>query len=76
MPSPILTRMSEATRLEQLVREDERERFYARLCVQAYPEKKLEIEVPDQPVFLSGAPDLYAQMLDKLVTNAVIGYAA
>src|SRR5262245_57009593 len=67
----ILTRMSEATRLEQLVRQPERERFDARLCVQGYPEKKLEIEVPEQPVWLSGAPDLYAQMLDKLIANAL-----
>ena len=66
----ILTRMGEATRLEQLVRQPERERFDARKCVQGYPEKNLEVEVPDQPVWLSGAPDLYAQMLDKLVANA------
>jgi len=67
----ILTRMSEATRLEQLVRAEARERFDARRCVEGYPEKKLEIEVPGEPVWLSGAPDLYAQMVDKLVANAV-----
>ncbi len=67
----ILTRMSEATRLEQLVRQGERERFDARKCVQGYPEKNLEIEVPGQPVWLSGAPDLYAQMVDKLIANAL-----
>ena len=67
----ILTRMSEATRLEQLVRAEKRERFDARRCVEGYPEKKLEVEVPDEPVWLSGAPDLYAQMVDKLIANAV-----
>jgi len=67
----ILTRMSEATRLEQVVRSGERERFDARKCLQSYPEKKLEIEVPEQPVWVSGAPDLYAQMLDKLIANAM-----
>src|SRR5262245_22821413 len=70
----ILTRMSEATRLEQLVRQPERERFDARDVVRGCVhgvERKIEVEVPDEPVWLSGAPDLYAQMLDKLVTNAV-----
>jgi len=70
----ILTRMSEATRLEQLIRQPERERFDARDVVRGCVhgvERKIEIEVPEQPVWLSGAPDLYAQMLDKLVTNAV-----
>jgi dedicated sortase system histidine kinase len=67
----ILTRMSEATRLEQLVRQPEREPFDARKCVQGYSEKRLEVEVPDEPVWLSGAPDLYAQMLDKLIANAL-----
>jgi len=71
----LLTRMAEATRLEQLVRKEERETFDARDvvrgCAYAYPQKKFEIEVPDTPVPLRGAPDLYAQMLDKLVSNAV-----
>jgi len=71
----LLTRMGEATRLEQLVRKEERERFDAREvvrgCAFAYPQKKFEVEVPDGPVWLLGAPDLYAQMLDKLVANAV-----
>jgi dedicated sortase system histidine kinase len=71
----ILRRMSEATRLEQLVRQPERERFDARPvvngCAHGYPGKTIEIETPDAPVWLSGSPDLYAQMLDKLVANAV-----
>ncbi len=75
----ILTRMSEATRLEQLVRAGERERFDAREvvrgCVAGYrnvfKQHKFEIETPDTPVWLRGAPDLYAQMLDKLAANAV-----
>jgi two-component system sensor histidine kinase ChvG len=71
----ILTRMSEATRLEQLVRQQERERFDAREVVKgaplAHPQKKFEVDVPDSPVWLRGSPDLYAQMLDKLVGNAV-----
>jgi len=75
----ILTRMGEATRLEQLVRQGERERFDAREvvrgCVAGYQSlftgKTFHVETPDAPVWLNGSPDLYAQMLDKLVANAV-----
>jgi dedicated sortase system histidine kinase len=71
----ILRRMTEATRLEQLVREPQRERFDAREVVRgaalAYPQSKFEVDIPDNAVLLSGSPDLYAQMLDKLVANAV-----
>jgi len=70
----ILTRMSEATRLEQVVRSGERERFDARDVVRGCVHgmsKPVEVETPETPVWLSGAPDLYAQMLDKLVANAV-----
>ncbi|MGE5639756.1 MAG: ATP-binding protein [Clostridia bacterium] len=74
----ILTRMSEATRLEQLVRrEGERERFDAREvvrgCVSSYGtayRRPFESNLPEDPVWLSGSPDLYAQMLDKLASNA------
>ena len=78
----ILTRMSEATRLEQAVRNEERELFDARAvlagCVSgyggngggAYPRATFELTTPDTPVMLKGAPDLYAQMLDKLAANA------
>ncbi len=75
----LLTRMSEATRLEQLVRqEEERERFDAREVVRGcsegyktiHPGNRFEMEVPETPIWLKGAPDLYAQMLDKLVANA------
>src|SRR5437773_2182361 len=48
-----LTRMTEATRLEQLVRTETRERFDAREvvrgCAHAYPQRKFEIDVPEQP---------------------------
>ncbi len=75
----ILTRMTEATRLEQSVGEDERERFdLARVvsgCVDgyraAYPRHTLQLELPPGEVTFNGAPELIAQMLDKLVANAV-----
>ncbi len=75
----ILTRMSEATRLEQTVRSGERETFDANKvtagCVEGYaavyPQRRFALTLPDEPVMLSGAPDLFAQMLDKLAANAV-----
>jgi len=75
----ILTRMGEATRIEQSVREAARERFDARDvvkgCIQgyrsAYSSRTFESETPEAAVWLRGSPELYAQMLDKLVANAV-----
>jgi two-component system, OmpR family, sensor histidine kinase ChvG len=77
--STILSRMTEASRLEQGLSSAARERFDAaavvRGCVEgyrlAYAPRSFEISVPEQPVPVSGAPDLLAQMLDKLVENAV-----
>jgi signal transduction histidine kinase len=75
----ILTRMGEATRLEQTVRAGEREVFDAKAVVagcvagyvQAYPQRRFTLSMTDDAVVLSGAPDLFAQMLDKLAANAV-----
>jgi dedicated sortase system histidine kinase len=75
----ILTRMTEATRLEQSVGEDERERFdLGRVvagCVDgyrvAYPQHTLKLDLPSGEVIFNGAPEMIAQMLDKLVANAV-----
>jgi dedicated sortase system histidine kinase len=74
----ILTRMAEATRLEHTVRGGERERFEAKTvlagCVEgyraAYPGRRFELAMTGEPVTLRGAPDLFAQMLDKLAGNA------
>ena len=75
----LLTRMTEATRLEQSLADAERERFdLVRVvagCVDgyraAYPEQTIELSLPAEAVLLEGAPELVAQMLDKLVANAV-----
>ena len=75
----IITRMTEATRLERMLRDAERERFDVRAvvsgCVEgyrvAYTARRFDLSVPEAPVFVSGVPDLIAQMLDKLVANAV-----
>ena len=74
----ILTQMREATRLEQMLREVERERFdlckVVSGCVGgysgAYPQQRFALTVPGTPVWLVGAPDLIAQLLDKIVDNA------
>jgi dedicated sortase system histidine kinase len=76
--STILSRMSEATRLEQMMRESEREMFDVNVvvggCVEgyriAYAPLELRYSGPGKPVHLTGVPDLIAQMLDKLVENA------
>jgi two-component system sensor histidine kinase ChvG len=74
----ILTRMAEATRLEQVVRSGERERFEVNAvlagCVEgyaaAYPGRRFKLAMTEERVSLRGAPDLFAQMLDKLAANA------
>jgi len=77
--STILSRMTEASRLEQGLSTAEHERFDAaavvRGCVEgyrlAYATNKFELSVLGEAIFVQGAPDLLAQMLDKLVENAV-----
>ncbi len=74
----ILTRMAEANRLEQAVRNEERVPFDAKAvlagCVSgytsAYKSCTFEVSMTEEPVTLTGAPDLFAQMLDKLAANA------
>lgn len=75
----ILTRMSEATRLEQSIGDAEFERLdlvaLVRACVDgyrsAYANREFILDAPAGEIALEGAPDLVAQMLDKLVANAV-----
>jgi len=75
----ILTRMTEATRLEQGLASVERERYDLAAVVSgcvggyrlAYPEQAFELELPREKAFALGSPDLAAQLLDKLVANAV-----
>ena len=76
----ILERMTEASRLEQSLRAVERERYdlaaVVRGCVEgyrlAYPQAAFALELPaGRKVEVEGAPDLAAQLLDKLVENAV-----
>jgi two-component system, OmpR family, sensor histidine kinase ChvG len=78
----ILSRMSEATRLEPGLASTEREPFdlaeVVRGCVEGYrlanPGREILLREPGGPVPVLGAPDLVAQLLDKLVDNA-LGFA-
>jgi len=75
----IITRLSEATRLEQALQNVDREPFnlteLVGSCVEgyrlAYPNQNFQPQLPQKPITLEGAPDLVAQMLDKLISNAV-----
>lgn len=75
----LLTRMTEARRLEQILQSAERENFdLAQVvagCVEgyraAYAEQTFNARIPQGPITVNGVPDLIAQLLDKLVSNAV-----
>ena len=77
--SVILNRMSEATKLEQSLQQVEREKFdlgaVLRGCVEGYrsihPHLNFVLQLPQEPLSMRGSPDLIAQMLDKLVANAI-----
>jgi dedicated sortase system histidine kinase len=80
--SLILSRLGEATRLEQTLASTERERFdlvpVVRGSVEGYraahPDRVITVQDPGEPLPVEGAPDLLAQLLDKLVDNA-LGFA-
>jgi dedicated sortase system histidine kinase len=75
----ILTNMSEATRLEQMLQTSEKEKIDLSKvipgCVEgyklAYPESRFELDISEQPMYINGVPEYIAQLLDKLIANAV-----
>jgi dedicated sortase system histidine kinase len=75
----ILTRMSEATRLEQTIQNEPRQVFALNElidgCVNGYrtahPAITFESTLAKDPICVYGSKDLLAQMLDKLVNNAI-----
>jgi signal transduction histidine kinase len=75
----IVTRMSEATRIEQAIEAAEVAPFdLARILGEAaegyaatWPDHPLESRVGEAPVRVIGVPDLFVQLLDKLVANAI-----
>lgn len=79
----ILTRMSEATRLEQTLQSEQQLDFDIEKvingCVEGYKlahqhcsfEFNCNKLYDSQPLAIHGVPDLIAQMLDKLISNAI-----
>jgi two-component system sensor histidine kinase ChvG len=74
----LLTRMSEATRLEQTLQSEQLSRFdlynVVQGCVEGYRLAHSAITFDCQchaGVIMQGVPDLMAQMLDKLINNAI-----
>lgn len=77
--SNLISRMSEASQLEQFLRGAERELFdidaLVKGCVEgyraAYPHHRFDLNSAEKPVLVSGIADAIAQLLDKLVQNAI-----
>lgn len=77
--SRLISRLSEGTRLERMLESTERECFdLAALvagCVEgyraAYPGRPFELATVQAPLSFEGVPDAIAQLLDKLVENAI-----
>jgi signal transduction histidine kinase len=75
----ILSAMSEASRVEELMKNAEFERFDLRAALRsttnayrdAYPKRSFAFTSDIDQVFAQGSPELLIQMLDKLVDNAV-----
>ena len=75
----ILTNMSEATRLEQMLQTSEKETInlaeVVKGCVEgyrlAYPHAEFALDMDGYPIFVKGVPEYIAQLLDKLIANAV-----
>jgi two-component system sensor histidine kinase ChvG len=75
----ILTNLTEAANLEDALRRGERELFNLDELVASYvegyrmghPDREFILEIAGAPLPIEGAPDHAAQMLDKLVDNAV-----
>ena len=75
----ILTAMSEASRVEELMKDAEPEHFDLRTVIEAtvsayrdvYTDRTFMFDCADREFPASGSPELLIQMLDKLVDNAV-----
>ena len=75
----LVTRLSEAARLEQALQTAEFEDIdlgeMITKCMEGYrliyPDIELSLSIPEVPVKRAISPDLFVQMLDKIVSNAV-----
>jgi len=81
--SSLLTRMSEATRLEQSLQSEQINRFdlyeVIQGCMEGYRVSHPDVEFAFQAspgVLMRGAAELMAQMLEKLISNAIDFHAA
>ncbi len=77
--SNILTRMSEASRLEQTLHNEEKIKFnlsdVISSCIEAYqsvnPDIRFELIKNQDTLTIHGVPEFIAQLLDKLISNAI-----
>lgn len=77
--SKILNSMSEATRLEQAISNSEAEPFdmlaVLKGCIEGYQmtfaDANLQLDVKVEYAPMKGSPEMFAQMLDKIIANAV-----
>ncbi len=75
----ILTNMSEATNLEQILQTSSKSQFDLTQvisgCVQGYqqiyPEHEFNLTIAEQELQINGSPEHIAQLLDKVISNAV-----
>jgi two-component system, OmpR family, sensor histidine kinase ChvG len=75
----ILSALGAAARVEESIKQTERTNFDLRGVVSSavaayrdgFPLARFALEVPADPCFIRGAPDLLVQLLDKLIENAV-----
>jgi two-component system, OmpR family, sensor histidine kinase ChvG len=75
----ILSALGAAARVEESIKQAERTNFDLRSVVSSavaayrdgFPLARFALEVPADPCFIRGAPDLLVQLLDKLIENAV-----
>jgi len=75
----ILQAMSQAARIEESLRLDQLERFelvdllenYITACAETYPNRRFRLLKRVRQANLDGSPELFAQLLDKLIDNAV-----
>lgn len=77
--SNILTAMNEANRVEQSIMNTETDTFdlaamlreYLSAAKTLYNDSNITSEICDTPCLILGSPDLIAQMMDKLLRNAI-----
>ncbi len=75
----ILTNMSEASRMEQILKTSDKETFDLAKVIaacsesytQIYPHVNFNLNITDQAVMIKGSADYIVQLMDKLVANAI-----